>query len=129
MAAGTHSWGHGFCGTPAGVAYSAANAALVRATLITSWGGETNYQHWWTGNLRSTLSGGILHTDIPTNLVGMSAATFATNKEWITSHLNLIWSPVPFVNTGIEDVYGHRVNTFNAKGDENILDVSFQVKF
>lgn len=117
------------CGTPAGVAYSAANAALVRATTITSWGGQVNYQHWWTGNLRSTISGGILHEDIPTNLIGLSAATFNFNKEGLTAHANLIWSPVPFINTGIEYVYGHRVTTFNAKGDENILDVSFQVKF
>ncbi len=110
-------------------AYSLANAALVRSATIGSWGGQVNYQHWWTGNLRSTISGGVVHEDIPTNLVGLSAATFNYNKEGLTAHANLIWSPVPFINTGIEYVYGHRVTTFNAKGDENILDVSFQVKF
>ena len=117
------------CGTSSAVANSAANAALVRATTITSWGGQVNYQHWWTPTLRSTLSGGVLHEDIPTNLIGLSASTFNFNKEGVTAHANLIWSPVPFINTGIEYVYGHRVTTFNAKGDENILDLAFQVKF
>jgi hypothetical protein len=79
------------------------------------------------------MSAGILHEDIPTNLIGTPTASTDVragfNKEGLTAHLNLIWSPVPFINTGIEYVYGHRVTTFNAKGDENILDVSFQVKF
>jgi len=111
---------------------SLANAALVRAATIPSWGGEVNYQHWWTGNLRTNLTFGILHEDFPTGLVapfGATATNFNYNKEGITAHANLIWSPVPFINTGFEYVYGHRQTIWNQKGNEQVLDYSFQVKF
>ena len=108
---------------------TAANAALVRATTIPSWGGQVNYQHWWLPNLRSTASFGLMHQDVSTSLTGMNAVTFQYNKEWVTAHANLIWSPVAFVDTGVEYVYGHRVTVFNAKGDINTVLANFRVKF
>ena len=116
-------------GTGAAGSTTAANAALVRATTLTQWGGQVNYQHWWMPNLRSTASFGVLHQDVPTSLVTMNAATFSYNKEWVTAHANLIWSPIAFIDTGVEYTYGHRVTVFNAKGDINVIEANFRVKF
>jgi hypothetical protein len=123
--AAANFYGSGLPGTT-----TLANAALVRAATVTQWGGTANYQHFWAPNLRSTLSFGMLHQDVPTSLVGpFSAATSAYNKELVTAHANLIWSPVAFVDTGIEYVYGHRQTVYNGKGDLNAIDFSFRVKF
>jgi hypothetical protein len=106
-----------------------ANAALVRAATFTQWGGQVNYQHFWLPNLRTNISTGIQGEDIPTSLVGITGATFGYDKWLMTAHLNLIWSPVAFIDTGIEYVYGHRVTIANAKGDDSNISYVFKVKF
>jgi hypothetical protein len=106
-----------------------AAAAMIRAATISVWSGQASYQHWWSPVLRSTASFSVVHWNVPTNLVGKSAATFNMNEELVSSHLNLIWSPVAFIDTGIEYTYGHRMTIFNAKGDENAIDLAFKVKF
>ncbi|MGC2411762.1 MAG: hypothetical protein WA459_03570, partial [Stellaceae bacterium] len=111
---------------------TAAAAAAIRTTTVPSWGGEVNYQHWWTPTLRSTATFGIGHQDIPTNLIaptGITAANFNYNKELITAHLNLIWSPVPFINTGFEYTYDRRQTVWNQHGQGQVLDFDFLVKF
>ena len=119
-----------FYGSGAPGSTTIANAALVRAGTVTQWGGQVNYQHFWTGNLRSTLSVGVEHQDVPTTLIGpFSGATGNDNKELVTAHANLIWSPVAFVDTGIEYVYGHRQTVYNGKGELNSLSYNFKVKF
>ncbi len=129
--------GYGHAGVPS----TAACAVGVRAQTIPEWGTEIWYQHWWAPNLRSTIDFGVTHQDVATALVGgLAAATAAggstggagvsgINKELVDVHLNLIWSPVPFINTGIEYLYGHRQTIFNQKGDENILEYAFITKF
>ncbi len=42
---------------------------------------------------------------------------------------NLIWSPVAFVDLGIEYQWGHRVITTNFKGDAYALQGSMRVRF
>jgi Porin subfamily len=129
---------------------SAAQAANLLVKPATTWGGDVGYRHFWEPNLRSTASFGIYHMDTPNNLrtilptgftSGVSAlcpasiaatatgGNCATNKEVITTHINLIWSPVPFVDVGVEYVWAHRVVLSNLKGDENALIGKFGVKF
>ena len=110
-------------------ATTAANAALVRARTINEFGGNINYQHWWTPNLRSSIDWGMHHQDIPISLVGANSTTAGYNKELMAAHANLMWSPVPFVTTGIEYTWGHRVTLANTKGDDNTIAAMFQVKF
>jgi hypothetical protein len=108
---------------------TAANGALVRAATVSQWGGQVNYQHWWTPTLRSTADFGIIHQDLPISLVRANATTAGYNKELLAAHLNLLWSPVPFVDTGFEYIFGHRVTLANTKGDDNTISYMFKVKF
>jgi hypothetical protein len=106
-----------------------ANAARVLATTVTQYGAEGNYQHWWTPTLRSTISAGVQYADIPTTLVGVNANSLFYNKRLITAHFNLIWSPVAFINTGLEYTYGNRLTILRQSANENVIDFAFQVKF
>jgi hypothetical protein len=130
-----------------GGATTAAAAAGIRGQMIPQWGAEIWYQHWWTPTLRSTVDFGVVHQDVSTALVGtQTAAALQTatagggantngggvsgiNKEMVNVHLNLIWSPVAFIDTGIEYLWGHRLTVFRQKGDENILEFASKIKF
>jgi hypothetical protein len=127
---------------PAAAPATQAAANNVLARLTTEWGGNVGYQHRWTDSLRSNASFGIEHHDI-NGLGGVvcSGSTTAAsprttgtggcglNKEVITSHVNLIWNPVPFVDVGVEYTYAHRMVVSNLKGDENALMSRFRVQF
>ena len=114
-----------------GGAATKAAAAGIRAQTIPEYGLEISYQHWWTPTLRSTIDFGVVHQDVPLGLIGRLASGGPTgvNKELVNVHVNLIWSPVPFINTGIEYLWGHRQTAFNQKGDENILEFATVGKF
>ncbi|HZT87327.1 MAG TPA: DcaP family trimeric outer membrane transporter [Stellaceae bacterium] len=105
-----------------------AAARSILTHTITEFGGNMGYQHWWAPNLRSTISGGINHSDVNSTILG-PAQDAAVNKEIITAHANLIWSPVSFVDFGVEYMYGHRVTVANLKGDENVLISKIAFRF
>ena len=138
---------------PAAIPASAGAAGNVLVKPTVSWGGNIGYRHYWLPNLRSTLSGGVWHHDINTNLRtvtagGTTTATSAVcsnvgapspaqtggggcglNKELINAHINLIWNPVPFADIGLEYTWAHRVVVSNLKGDMNALIGRFRVQF
>jgi Porin subfamily len=118
--------GQALCTAPGN---TAANGAKVIATTIVSYGGEANYQHWWTPNLRTNITFGFQQQDIPTQLVQLTNESLAFNKRLISDHINLIWSPVAFINTGFEYIYGNRLTVWNQTGNEHVIDYTFQVKF
>jgi DcaP outer membrane protein len=117
------------------------NASLVRTQTILQYGAEANYQHFWTPELRSTISAGVQTEDIPTSLVYASGPDIVSNmlstnanalqynKTLITAHVNLVWSPVAFINTGFEFAWGHRLTILGATASEDVLDYAIQVKF
>ena len=107
---------------------SAAMATNIIVRPIFEAGGSAGYQHWWLPNLRSNLTFGISHEAIPSQLIGPIEATNA-NKQVITSHINLIWSPVAFIDTGIEYMWGQRQVVANIYGTEQALIGKFRVKF
>ena len=107
---------------------TAAAAALIIVKPIQEFGGDLGYQHWWLGNLRSTLSYGYAHQEIPSQLIGPIQSTIS-NKQVMTGHFNLIWSPVAFVDTGIEYMWGQREVVANIRGTEQALIGMFRVKF
>jgi Porin subfamily len=137
--------GAGCYGNAAGTATggdTARNAALVRTQTFLSYGAEGNMQHWWTPTLRSTLSGGFQTAEVPVSVVTVAPSNipFASptlgnsnalnyNKTLITAHVNIIWSPVSFIDTGFEFVYAHRLTILGATGSLDVLDYSFRVKF
>jgi len=51
------------------------------------------------------------------------------NKFLSTTHGNLIWSPVAFVDIGAEFAWGHRQTGNNFKGDAYTLQGSMRVRF
>ena len=76
--------------------------------LIESWGISLAYRHFWSDNLRTTILGDYIELD---NVTG------ATSVETNWSILgNLIWSPVPRVDMGVEVWYQEveLLNGFNA---------------
>jgi hypothetical protein len=108
---------------------SATNAALVRTSTVPQQGVEFNYQHWWLPNLRSTVSVGWQYNAMNINLLGRNATTLGFNKSFWTNHVNLIYSPVSFIDTGFETFFGERLTLLNQRAQIFLLDYSFKVKF
>jgi Porin subfamily len=114
-----------------------ANADIFKQT--SSWGAHAGYEHWWGPHLRSNFSGGIQHKDFPRSLIGhvnndgWSCGTvqncYESNKDLISSHVNLVYSPVSFVDVGVEWVHGHRETTAGFGGDLDVVIGQMTMKF
>jgi hypothetical protein len=123
--------GLGCYGNTAG-SRTAALAAFVHTTTVQSQGANVNYQHWWTDVLRTNMSFGTSYYDYPIGIIapfGAQAGNNGYNKMLTTAMADLLWSPVPFINTGFEYFYGHRLTVWNQRGDQNEIMYSFIVKF
>ena len=112
--------------TPTCFGNSAASNILVRP--ITAAGGTLGYQHWWLPNLRSNVAYGVARYGVPSQLIGPLESTVA-NKQLMTVHVNLIWSPVAFIDTGVEYTWGQRLVVANIYGTQQALIGKFRVKF
>ncbi len=107
---------------------TAAAAALIIVKPTQEVGGTVGYQHWWLPNLRSNAVYGYAQYNVSSQLVGPIELTVA-NKRLMTGHFNLIWSPVAFIDTGVEYMWGQREVLANIKGTEQALIGMFRVKF
>jgi hypothetical protein len=107
---------------------SAAAAGNIIVKPIPEFGASGGYQHWWLPNLRSNFTFGLSREQIPSNLIGPLESTVA-NKQVVTAHVNLIWSPVAFIDTGLEYMWGQRMVVANIRGTEQALIGKFAVKF
>jgi DcaP outer membrane protein/Porin subfamily len=124
-----------------GINVRSAYNALVRTQSSSSFGGWIWYQHWWTENLRSTLEVSGIYNDMNTNIlctnVASSNATSpvgtgcnqTNNKLLSITHANLFWSPVAFIDFGVEYAWGHRVTVNNFKGDAYTLQGNMRIRF
>jgi hypothetical protein len=112
---------------PAAAPTSPAAAANVLVKPTRELGVQLGYTHFWSPNLRSSMTLGYNRHDIPFAVVPSQAGS--ANKELYTGHVNLVYSPVSFVDMGIEYMYGHRVVLSNASGNENVLIGKFAFKF
>lgn len=83
------------------------NNANNTSEAISAWGVLVGYEHWWADNLRSNLSGSYIQFENDGGFVNATAFN-ALNKHYITGHVNLIWSPIPSVDTGVEFIYAER---------------------
>jgi hypothetical protein len=101
---------------------------LVRTQNISNYGAQIWYQHWWNDELRSTIEASGFWSAVNTSILPSSVVT-SLNKALGMAHANLFWSPVAFVDFGLEYSYGHRVTTANFKGDANVLLGEFRVRF
>jgi hypothetical protein len=103
-----------------------ANGAVVDASgnlkAIDSSGIFGSYRHFWNDKWRSNFTLGYLTVDNPVELTGMGVT-----KEAKSFHINLIYSPVPKMDFGIEYMYANREVENGADGD---LDrIQFSAKY
>jgi outer membrane DcaP-like protein len=118
--------------------FSAVNDFVVNPVTNASkdvgvYGGEASYQHWWTDELRTNVTGSYLKLDQPQGIFANTAAGAvglgAQNNRFWTGLVNLIWSPVPQVDTGIEYINEYRKIQNGRSGVAERLQVSTKFKF
>jgi cell division protein FtsB len=91
---------------------------------LEQWGGYVAYRHFWLDNLRSSLVYAYAEADNDTNEVGDEV-----NKRFQSVHTNLIWSPIPEVNLGLEYLWGQRELENDDDGELNRVQFSAQYSF
>src|SRR5262249_49263561 len=114
----------------AGLAARAAYDTGVVGKTITAFAAKLGYQHWWTPQWRSNIDFSMVHQDIP-NLVNTPGVvgSGSVNKELNSAHINMLWSPVAFITTGVEYSWGHHIIKNNAKGDMHVIQGMLRVNF
>ncbi len=91
--------------------------------LPTQWLAMVAYRHFWTTSLRSTVA---LSGLASSNPAGTGASV---NKRSDSAHLNVIWSPVPQTNLGLEYIHARREVQDGSAGSVNRLQASAQYFF
>lgn len=89
---------------------------------ISSWGTFASYRHFWGPKWRSNLTLGYLAVDNKTEYTGMNV----TKNAW-SGHVNLIYSPLPKLDFGVELMYADREVESGADGD--LTRVQFSAKY
>jgi hypothetical protein len=102
------------------------DSAVLSSTIV-SFSARIYYTHWWTDQLRSSVDFSMNHNDVPAFI--QASGRGGANKELDLTHLNLIWSPVAFVDLGIEGAWGHRVVVSNLRGDAYTVQTAMKVRF
>ncbi len=59
----------------------------------------------------------------------MALTGLAVNKEVMSGHVNLIWSPTPNYRVGMEYMHGYRKQESGVDGDLNRVQASFMYLF
>jgi hypothetical protein len=91
---------------------------------IGSWGVFGSYRHLWNEQWRSNLTLGYLSVDNDTDLTGMSATRNASSM-----HINLIYSPVPKLDLGVEYMHANRKIESSDEGALNRFQFSAKYAF
>jgi hypothetical protein len=91
--------------------------------LPNQWLATAAYRHFWNPALRSTLALSELGSSNPAGTAG------SVNRDAQSAHLNLIWSPVPQTNLGVEYIYARREIENGEAGNLNRLQASAQYFF
>lgn len=105
------------------------NSSINSSQSVSAWGAMIGYQHWWADNLRSNASASYIEFQNDSGFVSNTTAFNALNKHYITAHVNLIWSPVPSVDTGIEFIFGERELQTGQTGNTDRFQYSAKWKF
>ena len=96
----------------AGLGLDAAPTSATNSNLkaIPAFGAWAAYQHWWAKSLRSTATYGLVRLDSDFDLWPQTAHQ-GTYKQTQYASMNLIWSPWPPFDVGLEYMFGHRTIT------------------
>lgn len=90
-------------------------------TIAPAWFAYVGFNHYWSKSLNSNFSTAWAGTELS------SIQSEDTIKETGSAHINLIWFPYKLVSTGVEYMWGTRVNNNDVKGTASRLQ--FMVKF
>ncbi len=90
---------------------------------VTAFGAYGAVQHWWTDNLRSNAVYGYVKAD---NADFVPGDTFESS-QYVA--VNLIWSPIPRIDAGIEYLWGQRENDNGRSGTANRIQLGFLFRF
>ena len=117
----------------------------VKGKTIDCLGAHIDILHWWTDQLRTNIIFGTTQMGVDTQLIsgqnciltGGSAAnnncaaggSASVNKILYLGNVNLIWSPVSFVDLGIEYTHGYRQTVGNLHGNADVFSAALHVKF
>ncbi len=74
--------------------------------------GFASYRHFWTDKWRSNVTLGYFQASDDTEFTGV-----AETKNVRSIHANLIWTPVPKLDIGVEGIFASRVIESDARGD------------
>ena len=91
--------------------------------LANEWLAMAAYRHFWRPGLRTTLALSTLRASNPAGTAG------SVNKAADSAHLNLIWSPLPRVNLGLEYLYARREVEDGQSGSLNRVQAAAQLLF
>lgn len=104
---------------------SATNSNL---KVIPAFGAWAAYQHWWSRSLRSSATYGFVRLDSDFDLWPHTANT-GTYKQTQYASMNLIWSPWPPFDVGLEYLFGHRTVTSGTAVDGSTTGQDHRVQF
>lgn len=91
---------------------------------IFTWSGFAAYRHVWTPRLRSNIAGSWFKADNPVALTTQQV----TDESW-NAFANLIWTPIPPLNVGIEVMYASRTLEDGRSGNLQRVQLSTQYNF
>ena len=92
--------------------------------LIATYSGFASYRHFWSDKWRSNLTGGYFKADNPMDLVGG-----AVTDQVYSIHANLIYSPAPKLDVGVEYIFANRRLENDLDGDMNKVQFSTKYSF
>jgi hypothetical protein len=81
-----------------------------------SYGANASYTHWWTDQLRSTAMVGYSALEKAKGVIVSPTTAANTDLNHLGTTINLIWSPVPQVDVGLEYDWGRRIVSHALQG-------------
>lgn len=95
---------------------------------IPAFGVWAAYQHWWLKSLRSTATYGFVRLDSDFDLWPQPAGT-GTYRQTQYVSANLVWSPWPPIDVGLEYLYGRRTVTDDTAVDGSTAGHDHRLQF
>ena len=111
-----------------GLGLDAAPTANQSLKAIPAFGVWAAYQHWWARSLRSTATYGLVRLDSDFDEWPNPPDT-GTYKQTQYVSMNLIWSPWPPFDLGLEYMFGHRIVTDRTAVDGSTTGQNHRVQF
>jgi len=113
-----------------GLGLDAAPVSPTNSTLraISAFGAWGAYQHWWSKSLRSSATYGFVRLNSDFDLWPSPAGT-GTYKQTQYASMNLVWSPWPPFDVGLEYLFGHRTVTNPTAVDGGTTGHDHRVQF